>query len=679
MKFNSKCVKSMYTVLPLVLAAFILSSCEQQSPYSKFLTEEYPKLYEHVLTRNADSLYAYTRHDDENIREQAWRALISTPYEDVDDFISKVQFDNSQAAWMALSTKDITDAHLERLMEAWDRRDIQRDGINLVFGLKGNEATMDFLMDNFRDIIDKPYENSAALALSRLMMRHEMSASTKRILFKYAAIINDADLFRAYFYGIYRANEGVEDEEMRDILWGTYDWDNPPAVKQYVARILFNTDAEWFFEQLPIEDLASMNVQLAVELAQQSSKVEWSEKLGNFYTNLMNHPNPVVNETVLNQIQSRDDTPSGFDDAIITNIVEAEDKEPTIRLSGIAALNDASGYLDLADELAAGGDYLLIKKLTIYSKEMSTQEYLDTLEEHISSENRMEALFAANALSAWWSNLASSQRTTPVNDRVKEFMFDLLDRNDRSITYVTVNFMRSSELIDQDDFSQLESAIAEYQLPEDVEVFQAFGGFLYDQFEDEAAPLIEGWVQQGNYALNNTLRQQGWDVPEQEQQPQQFRSPDWQQLADLGSDPVWVLATERDTIKITMNVLSAPATISGMDSLTRAGAYNDIAFHRVVPNFVVQGGDVETGDGFGGPDYVVPTEASELEYRRGMVGIASAGTDTEGSQYFVMHQWAPHLNGSYTIIGEVTEGMDVVDRIVVGDKVIEAFWQAAAE
>jgi cyclophilin family peptidyl-prolyl cis-trans isomerase len=665
----------MYTVLTVLLVALVFSSCEQQSPYSKFLTEEYPKLYEHVLTRNADSLYAYTRHDDKNIREQAWRALISTPYGDVDDFISKVQYDNSQAAWMALSTKDITNAHLERLMEAWDRRDIQRDGINMVFGLKGNEATMDFLMDNFRDLIDKPYEYSAALALSRLMMRHDMSESTKQILFKYAAVINDAELFRAYFYGLYRSNQGVDSEEMQNTLWDTYTWDNPPAVKQYVARILFNTDAEWFFEQLSIDDISSANVQLAVELAQQSNKVEWSDKVADFYSNLLNHPNPVVNEVTLNQIQARSDKPSGFDETIVTNVIEADAKEASIRLSGIASLSDASDYLDLANELAGQDEYLLIKKLSIYSNEVGTQEYLDILEDHIAAENRMEALFAANALSAWWESLSQSQKTAAVSDRVKGFLFNLLDHNDRSITYVTVNFMGSSGLIGQNDFSRIESVIAQYQLPEDVEVYQAFGGLLYDHFEQQAAPLIEEWVQEGNYALNNTLRQQGWDVPEQEQQPQEFRVPNWQQLATLGADPVWVLATEKDTIKITMNVLLAPVTISGMDSLTRADAYNDIAFHRVVPNFVIQGGDVETGDGFGGPDYVVPTEASELEYRRAMVGIASAGTDTEGSQYFVMHQWAPHLNGSYTIIGEVTEGMDVVDRIIVGDKVVDAFWQ----
>ena len=73
-------------------------------------------------------------------------------------------------------------------------------------------------------------------------------------------------------------------------------------------------------------------------------------------------------------------------------------------------------------------------------------------------------------------------------------------------------------------------------------------------------------------------------------------------------------------------------------------------------------------------DFVLPTEASELGYTRGSAGIASAGNDTEGSQYFMMHQWSPHLNGNYTRFGRVVEGMDVVDRIEKGDLVHSTTW-----
>ena len=94
----------------------------------------------------------------------------------------------------------------------------------------------------------------------------------------------------------------------------------------------------------------------------------------------------------------------------------------------------------------------------------------------------------------------------------------------------------------------------------------------------------------------------------------------------------------------------------------------------MIPNFVIQGGDIERKDGFGGPDFTLPTEASSLEFHRGAAGIASAGTDTEGSQYFFMHQWKPHLNAGYTRFGEVFGGIDVVDRILPGDRVVAVYW-----
>lgn len=100
--------------------------------------------------------------------------------------------------------------------------------------------------------------------------------------------------------------------------------------------------------------------------------------------------------------------------------------------------------------------------------------------------------------------------------------------------------------------------------------------------------------------------------------------------------------------------------------------YDDVPFHRVVPNFVVQGGDFTLQNGVGSPDYYLSTESSQLSFERGALGIASSGTDTEGSQYFLMNQWAPHLDGHYTRFGKVVYGMDVVDRIQVGDKVLRA-------
>lgn len=675
MKFNIKCVKNMYKVMAVLMMGLILGACQRESAYSVLLTEDYPDLYTHVFDRNADSLFSFTNHPKSHIQQQAWRALISTPVEDVDELLTKVQYANTYEGWLALSTYELGEEQLNRLHTLWERRVKMRTGISLVLGQQGNQESLDFLVSNFDKFLDQPYEFETALAISRLMMQFNMNEEARKSLFKYAAIIDDVDLFRAYFYGLYRGRMAVQDDEMKTILWDSHNWTMHPEIKQYILRILFNSDASWTLNRLPAETISKMNVQLAVELAQNTALLPWSDKLEMVYQQLLAHSNPVVNETTLNQIQIHPEKPTAFDEVILKHIVNDEEKEATVRLSGIMTLSSSGDYFDLAENLSAGNEYTMPKKLNIYSRNVSADDFLNMLESIVDGENRMHSLFAAQALQDWWNEVENRQQKSQHREKVKDLVFDLLEKGDRSITYVTAAFLQSSGLISADDYPKLEQSLSMYQLPGDIEVYQVFGSLFKAHFENKASALIDSLAQKGNAALNNTLQQQGWEVPDVEDARQTFRKPNWKRLAELEYAPVWVLETEKGVIKITMDVLSAPATISGIDSLTRAGAYNDVAFHRVVPNFVIQGGDVESGDGFGGPDYVVPTEASSKQYKRGMVGIASAGTDTEGSQYFMMHDWAPHLNGRYTIIGEVTEGMDVVDKILVGDKVLKAYWQ----
>ena len=93
-------------------------------------------------------------------------------------------------------------------------------------------------------------------------------------------------------------------------------------------------------------------------------------------------------------------------------------------------------------------------------------------------------------------------------------------------------------------------------------------------------------------------------------------------------------------------------------------------FHRVVANFVVQGGDHVRRDGYGGPETPIRSEFTRIRYETGTIGMASSGKDTEGSQYFITHR--PHLDGRYTAFGRVIEGQDVVDALLQGDLVRRA-------
>jgi cyclophilin family peptidyl-prolyl cis-trans isomerase len=119
---------------------------------------------------------------------------------------------------------------------------------------------------------------------------------------------------------------------------------------------------------------------------------------------------------------------------------------------------------------------------------------------------------------------------------------------------------------------------------------------------------------------------------------------------------------------IDLRGVNAPINRANLVDLVEREFYKGLSFHRVVPGFVIQGGDPR-GDGYGGPGYLVPCEWSNLRYERGVVGIALAGKDTGGSQIFVAQAQQPHLDGRFTVVGKVVEGMEVVDATLPGDRI----------
>jgi HEAT repeat protein/cyclophilin family peptidyl-prolyl cis-trans isomerase len=124
--------------------------------------------------------------------------------------------------------------------------------------------------------------------------------------------------------------------------------------------------------------------------------------------------------------------------------------------------------------------------------------------------------------------------------------------------------------------------------------------------------------------------------------------------------------TDRGTIQLELAVIDAPLTVETFVTLARKGFYDGLTFHRVVPDFVIQGGDPR-GDGEGGPGFSIRDELSQLPYVRGIVGIALDWEDTGGSQFFITHSPQPHLDARYTVIGRVLSGIEVVDQILPWD------------
>jgi peptidyl-prolyl cis-trans isomerase B (cyclophilin B) len=129
------------------------------------------------------------------------------------------------------------------------------------------------------------------------------------------------------------------------------------------------------------------------------------------------------------------------------------------------------------------------------------------------------------------------------------------------------------------------------------------------------------------------------------------------------------IETDKGTIELQLFPENAPKTVNNFVFLAQEGFYDGVSFHRVISNFVIQGGD-PTGTGRGGPGYQFEdeTRGNPLKHLRGMISMANAGPNTNGSQFFITHSPQPHLDGKHTVFGKVVQGIEVVDAIRQGDR-----------
>ncbi len=132
------------------------------------------------------------------------------------------------------------------------------------------------------------------------------------------------------------------------------------------------------------------------------------------------------------------------------------------------------------------------------------------------------------------------------------------------------------------------------------------------------------------------------------------------------------IETLRGTIVLDLDAQNAPKTVNNFVFLAKQGFYDGTLFHRVINDFMIQGGD-PTGTGRGGPGYKFEdeTRTNPNKHETGVISMANSGPNTNGSQFFITHSPQAHLNGKHTVFGKVTSGKDVVDAIKQGDKMLK--------
>jgi cyclophilin family peptidyl-prolyl cis-trans isomerase len=151
-------------------------------------------------------------------------------------------------------------------------------------------------------------------------------------------------------------------------------------------------------------------------------------------------------------------------------------------------------------------------------------------------------------------------------------------------------------------------------------------------------------------------------------QPSEFYESD--KLLRPAYSPQAYIETVAGTIQIQLDVIDAPLTTLAFIEQARAGVFNGLKVHRLIPNFVIQAGDPR-GDGEGGPGYTIRDELSMRPFVRGSVGMALSGPETGGSQFFITLSPQPHLDARYTLFGHVVKGMELLDRVALGDVIVK--------
>ena len=150
---------------------------------------------------------------------------------------------------------------------------------------------------------------------------------------------------------------------------------------------------------------------------------------------------------------------------------------------------------------------------------------------------------------------------------------------------------------------------------------------------------------------------------------------DYEQLVQRywrqAQSPRAIVETEQGTITLELFGRDAPLVVEAFTRLAQTGKYRNTTFHRVVPNFVVQDGDIANGDGDPEPPFTLRESWTRQRHGRGCLGLATAGPDTGGSQFYFCHSTQPHLDGGYTVFGRVIDGFEVMDRLVQGDRMVQ--------
>lgn len=615
---------------------------------SEVVQKVYPEITRQIANRSFNDLMEFVEHDEPEVSNLAWKALAKTELDEseLNLLIEEAFRKDTKGGWFAVSFHDLDSDMLNSIRSEFRSDEISSRSVCNVFFRLGELEDLEYLISSM-DLIGSA---ECSKAIGGMMSRLEVPEPLNETVIRLALENEDPEIRRNLLYGYYRASVNRPEPEsflasLAENQWKEFGVGQDEFVDMTVVRMLGKRGLHIAMDVLSDQEL-NERPGLAVDLASTlDNSVPKAEDVEPIFRLLHHNNNHVVVQVLTSLAQHERLTPPFLNR--IEEEVTIPTRDPEIFVNSLNLfLNNGMGISShrfRLDELSGRNPYLKEQFLIIYSALDTDEEYFDRLSEHIKN-GGVEALHAGRMMTRFLQRRGIPNR---FRDSVEGLIADVLEDGNRSSLDGLAEVFLSDRVLSDDSYEMLNGAYERYVELEMIEQAQILQRVLEERFPEQFGTA-------------------------EVQFEKPFRLPNIDRLYQMGTRPFWELKTEKGTIVVRLEPLSAPFTVSSIDSLTRAGAYNGVVFHRVVRNFVAQGGDFDRKDGFGGPDYRIPTEPSFETFERGMAGIASSGTDTEGSQFFFMHRWAPHLDGHYTNFGQITRGLDVLDKLQVGDKIIEA-------
>lgn len=582
----------------------------------------YPVWYA-TASRDAESVLEYLNSESAIVREAAWRGLSNMTVKNTDALFEFAMNDTLRIRWYTLSNHPVKSEHLRILEELIpESSDDDLSGIFLVLGNQGDAKSLVKLFEMANSTVHAPTHAALGLALNRAYIRFPQTVFDQSIIVKNAMATDDAMAQTSWLYAWYRSSQLLPSTTTVNQLssWSqAYFGEAHGLLRQYLIAILGRAAHPSLPSLIKQEGVHTLTPLEGVELARVMARYTEHSDYSELMSELLQFDNPYVRMEAAGSLRASESKP---DDTFIAQLLgRIEAAAPFEALSHVSALHKwwpesgRQAFLNLPDyaevHVQLLNEYLELAKLV-----EPRDVFLARLSALAESGNMRKAAFAIG-------QATSVAMASPDDAALKSKVLAILNK--------------AAEI----DSNPIVLALHQ----SNTAMNWSTGGDLQPLFEAISKGKSLSEFQRENYLPTSNA------------------------IKAVGARPMWVLHTELGDIVMRLETMKAPWTVTRFKDYADSGWYQGTPFHRVVHNFVVQSGAVWREDVSNAEVKLIPTEANEGDFSRGAVGIASAGRDTETTQFFMMHMWAPHLNGAYTNFGMVTEGMDIIDRLPQGTMV----------